>query len=99
MARLSFRCDGELVDAVDAARGDVARERWLRQLVQREVAWPIPAEEARAVIHDAIAKHEDTQDLAAVGREINAGLAEAYRQRVDSAQSKRDVKPIPKGTQ
>lgn len=38
MARLSFRCDQELVDLVDRARGDVAREKWLRRVVEREVA-------------------------------------------------------------
>jgi hypothetical protein len=37
MARLSFRCDEELIKRVDEARGDVARELWLRKTVQREV--------------------------------------------------------------
>lgn len=35
MARLSFRCDPSLVERVDLARGDVARELWLRKTVEQ----------------------------------------------------------------
>ena len=38
MARLSFRCDDELIARVDLVRGDVARERWLRRVVEASVA-------------------------------------------------------------
>jgi hypothetical protein len=38
MARLSFRCDEELVLRVDDARGDVAREKWLRRAVEAYVS-------------------------------------------------------------
>lgn len=35
MARLSFRCSDDLVAAVDAERGLIPREAWLRRAVER----------------------------------------------------------------
>ena len=35
MARLSFRCDEDLLARVDAARGHEPREHWLRRAVER----------------------------------------------------------------
>ena len=43
MARLSFRCEEELVAAVDRLRGDVPRERWLRKVVERALGEPVRA--------------------------------------------------------
>lgn len=37
-ARLSFRCSPDLIDMVDGARGEVARERWLRRAVEQALA-------------------------------------------------------------
>lgn len=37
MTRLSFRCDRMLVEAVDAVRGDVPRERWLRRAIEEKL--------------------------------------------------------------
>jgi len=35
MARLSFRCSDELVAAVDAKRGLIPRETWLRAAIEQ----------------------------------------------------------------
>jgi len=33
--RLSFRCDQRMINAVDAVRGDIPRERWLRRAIEQ----------------------------------------------------------------
>ena len=47
--RLSFRCSHELVAAVDVARGETAREVWLRRAVERALELQSPAGEDRPV--------------------------------------------------
>ena len=33
--RLSFRCNTLMINAVDAVRGDIPRERWLRRAIEQ----------------------------------------------------------------
>ena len=64
MARLSFRCQDDLVHAVDDARGEVARERWLRNVVQRaamESAPPQPAAAPNRALYPAVSVRSGTQ--------------------------------------
>lgn len=67
MARLSFRCDDDLVLAVDSARGAIARERFLRDLVSNAVgqAPPEPRESVSAPEDEAEDDVKETVFVAA----------------------------------
>jgi hypothetical protein len=102
MARLSFRCDEELVKRVDAARGDVARERWLRRTVERAL---VLCEIDRI---DAERYEENPSESPAARQQLGplpAAIPQPYRRQPgpdvrnirSSQQARRDVKPFPKG--
>lgn len=108
MARLSFRCDDELVRAVDRMRGRVGdgrtrrevvpRETWLRDLVMDAVAGRYAAAIRAGMERDDDNEPESVEE-ALTGRR-------PYRQSVpgpnvenirSSAQVKGDVQPRPRG--
>jgi len=51
MARLSMRCSDGLLEAVDEARGDVPRERWLRRAVEQALDGGSYGETSRSAHH------------------------------------------------
>jgi hypothetical protein len=90
MARLSFRCDVDLVEAVDLARGEIPRERWLRDVVQREASPVTSKELAGVVVEESLDVYQQFrcarrdalhtyQELLAALRRIDEALAEALR--------------------
>lgn len=108
MARLSFRCDDELVERVDRARGMVARERFLRELVsamlpvfaggQSVDLMPGSRSPLSPADVDRVAA-ERRRMAASAGTAPAAGLVpgETFATRRPSSQAKSNVRPIPKG--
>lgn len=87
MARLSFRCDEDLVKRVDAARGMIPREPFLRAAIEAIVT---------AVPEPSIQRHREPTEA---DREMfRAPLRDLlpHRPRA-SARVKADVQPRPKG--
>lgn len=92
MARLSFRCDEELVRRVDAERGLIPREAWLRRAVEQALPPRFPTDDDAPPIVQRVREHwgEPGYDPTA------EPFAPDERVR-SSSQAKRGTEPYPKG--
>jgi hypothetical protein len=104
-ARLSFRCTPELQQRVDAVRGQVPRERWLREATERAVAHIERAARGQIIVGGAVHNGSPPHSPSVLVEGSFESRDQRYRQTapgpnvenvVSSGQAKRDVTPIPK---
>lgn len=83
--QINLRLDDELLAALDAARCDVPRNRWIVRLIEREMS---KLADAEAAILTTPAEAE---------RSVVSAAENVRRVQRSSAQVKADVRPRPKG--